>query len=77
MIIFFVAEKIVNCEALTNPENGKVMFESTAVGTIASYFCDSGYDLQGTSQRECLSSGMWYGDEPTCLGEQARQLASY
>ena len=32
------------------------------------YLCDSGYDVVGDSQRECLCSEVWSGSEPICQG---------
>ena len=40
---------------------GRVCYSGDSVGSVAVYFCDDGYTLQGDSTRECLSilaSGM-------------------
>ena len=34
---------------------------------VVTYSCDAGYALDGTNSRSCLSTGVWSGDDPTCL----------
>ena len=34
---------------------GVVCYSGDSVGSVAVYFCDDGYTLQGGSTRECLS----------------------
>ena len=53
------------CERLENPENGRVWFASTEVGSFAKYFCNDGFRLEGFKFRKCLVSG-WSGMAPTC-----------
>ncbi|XP_064386940.1 CUB and sushi domain-containing protein 1-like [Halichondria panicea] len=57
----------VDCGALMNPTNGGV---DTSSGTIfmnrATYTCNIGHNLVGTSLRMCLASGMWSSVQPTC-----------
>ncbi len=36
-----------------------------AVGSMATYTCDTGFELTGTSVRRCFASG-WDESEPTC-----------
>src|SRR5207302_158398 len=58
---------IVDCGVLTSPTNGTV---STASGTTysqnATYTCNSGYMLVGTSPRTCQATATWSGAAPTC-----------
>ncbi len=37
------------------------------VDTVATYICDTDFDLTGTSTRTC-SGGVWDASEPTCTG---------
>ena len=56
------------CTRLSSPPGGAVTFSSSSLssGTIATYSCDSGYSLVGSSSRICLSSGSWNGSQPYC-----------
>ena len=56
------------CPALPDPVNGAVTWPSLTVGSIATYTCDDGFELEGSMTRTCESSAMWSGDEPICIG---------
>lgn len=52
--------------------NGVRMWTDTAVNSIATYTCDSGYDLEGDMQVMCNSTGEWQfsNNLPSqCLGK--------
>ena len=49
-----------------NPANGMVSFSATTPGSSATYTCNTGYQLVGTSPRTCQSDGTWSGSDPTC-----------
>ena len=46
---------------------GGVCYSGDSVGSVAVYFCDDGYTLEGDTTRECLSSGLWNGSTPQCI----------
>ena len=46
---------------------GVVCYSGDSVGSVAVYFCDDGYTLEGDSTRECLSTGLWNGTAPHCF----------
>ena len=46
---------------------GGVCYSGDRVGSVAVYFCDDGYTLEGDTTRECLSSGLWNGSTPQCV----------
>ena len=46
---------------------GGVCYSGDSVGSVAIYFCDDGYSLEGDTTRECLSSGLWNGTTPECV----------
>jgi hypothetical protein len=61
--------EVVRCRNLTGPYNGNIMlskkgeiFESTAT-----FSCQNGSLLNGSSQIICQSDGYWTGSEPSCL----------
>ena len=55
---------------------GGVCYSGDSVGSVAVYFCDDGYTLDGDSTRECLSSGLWNGTTPQCV-EKDREGIHY
>ena len=55
---------------------GGVCYSGDSVGSVAVYFCDDGYTLEGDSTRECLSSGLWNGTTPHCVERDGRPLAT-
>ena len=58
------------CPTLSNPENGQVMVNAHAVGSVATYTCNNGYTLTGASMRMCEEDngviGQWTLQPPTC-----------
>ena len=52
---------ILVCPNLRGPGNGAVQVS----GIVATYSCNSGYDLRGNRRRIC-SNGVWSGSEPSC-----------
>ena len=68
----------VYCPALTPPDHGTVSISSgvnyLSVGSTATYSCDPGYALLGSTTRTCEdpdrdSVGTWTGSVATCQGE--------
>ena len=54
---------------MTDPANGRVDHTAgTTVGQIATYSCNTGYNLVGDRNRACQAAGDWSGNEPTCEG---------
>ena len=54
------------CGDLGPPQDGRVDFSSTAIGSIASYSCSEGYTLDGTATRICQPNGEWSSLAPDC-----------
>ena len=63
-IYIYFAE--INCPNLMDPTNGVVSFSATTPGSSATYTCNTGYQLEGTSPRTCQDNGTWSGSDPTC-----------
>ncbi len=60
---------VIDCLALPDPANGSVDYDSTTFGSVATYSCSSGYEPEGgNTERTCLSSGQWSGEEAQCGG---------
>ena len=58
----------VDCGALMAPTNGDVAAMATTFGSIATYFCNDGFDLVGgDSSRSCQADGTWSGNAPMCV----------
>ena len=58
-----------DCGALSNPANGYVSHTTgTILGQIATYGCNTGYNLVGDRTRTCQATGVWSGSAPTCQG---------
>lgn len=57
-----------SCDPLENPQNGRVTFDGTSVGSSATYVCNIGFILNGNERRQCLRTGEWTGTDPTCKG---------
>ncbi|XP_064386134.1 mucin-2-like isoform X4 [Halichondria panicea] len=59
------------CPDLTDLQNGVISYNTVSansyrrVTTVATYSCDTGFELTGTSMRTC-NAGVWDGSEPTC-----------
>ena len=62
----------VQCPTLVAPSNGGLEIAGAgAYEDVATYSCDTGFSLDGMSQRSCQSDGAWSGSEPTCEGKNA------
>ena len=44
------------------------------VTTVATYSCDTGFDLTGGDSMRTCTAGAWDGSEPTCTGESVEYL---
>ena len=60
---------VVDCGALTDPDNGQVSTSTTIYTSTADYTCNTGYNLVGVNERTCTAAGTWTDGEPTCLSE--------
>uniref|UniRef100_A0A6Q2X490 CUB and Sushi multiple domains 3a n=1 Tax=Esox lucius TaxID=8010 RepID=A0A6Q2X490_ESOLU len=59
--------QIISCGDLPVPPNGKKIGTQMTFGATAIFTCDVGFMLVGSTVRECLSSGLWSGQETRCL----------
>ena len=56
----------VSCSDLPSPDNGQVVLSGTTFTSTATYSCNTGSILVGSSTRLCQADGMWSGEAPTC-----------
>ncbi|XP_078598028.1 sushi, von Willebrand factor type A, EGF and pentraxin domain-containing protein 1-like [Branchiostoma floridae x Branchiostoma japonicum] len=63
------------CPTLTSPTNGAVS-GSNSLGDVATFTCDSGYNLVGGSTRTCQTDLSWSGSSPTCTAVQCPVLTA-
>jgi hypothetical protein len=68
MISYELSSLAINCGMLGNPINGDVITNGTVLGSLASYSCRAGYELEGDATRVCQPNRSWSNTEPTCLG---------
>ena len=57
------------CPLLSDPQNGLVDAPSYTVRSTARYSCQTGYELVGMKERECLTSAKWSGSPPSCISK--------
>ena len=60
---------VVQCPVLAAPANGQLKSANRNYGGIATFSCNTGYQLQGNSDRQCLANGAWSEQDNTCLSE--------
>ena len=71
---------LVTCTGLSL-SNGGVSYNRHApsparypVDTVATFACDRGYSLSGSSSRSCQTSGSWNQSTPTCNQSKANKI---
>ncbi|XP_051576791.1 sushi, von Willebrand factor type A, EGF and pentraxin domain-containing protein 1 isoform X5 [Myxocyprinus asiaticus] len=55
------------CETPPSPEYGSVTVTSSALGSLAEYSCEEGYELNGQPIRQCISGRQWSIEAPYCF----------
>ena len=58
----------VDCGPLPVPENGAITGNKTILDSVLQFYCFEGYNLNGSSSRECQRSGQWTGVNASCEG---------
>lgn len=57
--------------------NGGSHSTGTTQGHTATYYCNSGYSISGSSGSTCLSTGRWSGILPSCLRKYFLQALQF
>ena len=71
----YITYKAVNCNELPVPSNGERTYSGRNYNSRATFSCNTGYRLRGSSSRTCQSSGQWSGTQPSCaIGEYVYTL---
>lgn len=61
---------VMDCNRLDPPADGTVDASVTTYEAVATYSCNTGYELTGGSQtRTCQADGNWDGEQATCTSE--------
>ena len=70
MDIIIFPSTAVDCGQPSSPRpNGDVSVSMTTLGNMATYTCDSGYELvPDNSARTCQADATWSGMDPLCQG---------
>ena len=53
-----------------------VSLDGTRLGSMATYQCNTGYELVGDSERQCTEEGVWSGNQPDCDSKTNVMLCS-
>ena len=79
MIFISFLFKGLSCGSVTSPEHGYMtrnglgiyggILNDTLYGDIIQFDCSPGYELHGNKSVECLATGNWSTEEPTCNRE--------
>ena len=65
-MLYFALYACTGCERLPDINNGQVDLSGRTLGSTATYTCNQGFVLVGSSTRICQSNGQWSGSEPSC-----------
>ena len=74
LFVITAAVTAMVCTDLMDLVNGGIVYDmetkdNRPVNTVATYTCNTGYTLNGSSTtRTCGSDGVWSGSDPTCEG---------
>lgn len=58
--------KIVKCEILKPPANGRMVLTKTSYKGTAKFTCDDGFKLTGSNLLSCTDFGKWSSEVPNC-----------
>ena len=50
---------------------------SMSVGSVATYSCDTGFEISSSPTRTCGSTGAWSGVAPTCDREEDSDISVF
>jgi CUB/sushi domain-containing protein len=62
----YVCERAYRCVSLKAPLNGNITKHGVTAGSMASFTCNEGYSLIGTTSVTCQMNYLWSNNAPTC-----------
>ncbi len=67
---YIVVIVAVYCPMPVDPQNGLVLYQGhLGFGSVITYICNFGYNLQGDAIQYCVGEGSWSSDPPTCTSK--------
>ena len=57
---------VVSCGSLSAPTDGTIQISEVTFGALANFVCDEGFNLIGSSSRQCQANGNWSGNDTSC-----------
>ena len=70
-VLHFCVPHAALCSLLTPPTNGAMITysdDTRGMGTVATYSCNTGYEVMGNVNRTCTSADTWSGMDASCQG---------
>ena len=56
-----------HCPNVSEPVNGEMLLPGLLVDDIATFTCNTGYELVGEQTITCQTNGTWSNSPPVCL----------
>ena len=74
-LLFFV--HVVYCQSIPGINNGTITCSQSNTGIyfyqdMCNFACNSGYTLNGSDTRMCLSNGSWSGIDVVCMKSKGK-----
>ena len=64
----------IQCGVLKAPKYGSLLCsDADSYGSTCKFFCDLGYSIEGSKDRECSENG-WSGEQPQCIEVRCGQM---
>ena len=60
---------VARCPSLAAVEDGTLVMPDTIPGTTATFSCNDGFVMSGSTSVVCQNDGSWNGSAPTCRGD--------